>query len=156
MHKTSRKLGGDWITVKQSKTFENTVFYTIDSGESEKNPRIFSVKDDIFPKHNCFYAINVRVLTPPLEYSSYMDTSLRYKDSSWNTLGIEPYNSPTEINYYISGFSGYYWNYISNYRYSEISFVTFPQTDIYLFINHVSEPIDITVTTTVKYLNFDS
>ncbi len=131
-------------------------FYTIDSGESVKNPRIFSIKDDIFPKHNCFYAMNVRVLTPPLEYSSYMDTALRYKGAAWYSLDIEPYNNPTEINYYISGFSGYYWCYLSNYKYSEISFVTMPQDDIYLFINHVPEPIDITVTTTVKYLNFDS
>lgn len=104
--------------------------------------------------------MRVRVLTPTLDYASYVDAELQYDESpdapATGFLSTGSYGSPNKIDFYISGFSGYYWCYVSNYKYNTEQFLTFPQKDIYLFINHVSKPIDITVTTTVKYLNFDS
>ena len=100
--------------------------------------------------------MNVRVSTPSEESVNSID--LRYAEDSETvkSLNIEPYKSSYKIDFYINGFSGYYWCYISNYQYSQEVIINFPQGDIYLYISNLSKPINITVTTTIKYLNFDS
>ena len=142
-HKTSRKLGGDWITVKQSRTFRNVNL------QSFEQP-LFDFNENDFYKVG-FYSVDVET-----DFKNSFITSIIFYDANGNRRSmIYDYvnNGTMKGKLFFPQFGRWYMA-------ADASFKPMDNTTeykgLFLVFNQVGTAQHITVTTTVKYLNFDS
>lgn len=153
MHKTSRKLGGDWITVKQSKTFRNK------SVGTNVSSAITVLTDDYLYKMPIFAVYNVE-----LNFSYVAPSTVYYLNVYKDEWGIQELGYVTTntnpskkmvfvfakilTSYYCArndGDTSIYVNHSAEHK-----------GNLYLTTRDGAGSANITVNTTVKYLNFDS